>query len=290
MKSRCLPIEWSQQGGPLFFRQKNSRYNYRLCKMIWTKTSTNINDLFWVLQICLLSSNRQLILRFPKNSILYYPLKTARPPKHHLFWNSVSKEIPTNVQPISEHQSKNHHICSSYMFIIYVINMFTDSSVTSYFTYIILYIYHHIAQQNNSSIPSGKLTWLAGKWTCWVDVFPIEKWFPIESMLVYWRVSAFFTFFFVHQGLTVRFTKPPPKLQNLAPLATNRFQSLRFLRQEASVPNTIDHVNVYTTYMSLVEHWPTLLENATQSAGLAGVSSEMGLDDGLLVCTLLLLI
>ena len=27
-----------------------------------------------------------------------------------------------------------------------------------------------------------------------------------------------------------------------------------------------------------------------QSAGLAGVSSEMGLDDGLLVCTLLLLI
>ena len=28
----------------------------------------------------------------------------------------------------------------------------------------------------------------------------------------------------------------------------------------------------------------------TQSAGLAGVSSGMGLDDGLLVCTLLLLI
>jgi len=27
-----------------------------------------------------------------------------------------------------------------------------------------------------------------------------------------------------------------------------------------------------------------------ESAGLAGVSSEMGLDDGLLVCTLLLLI
>ena len=29
---------------------------------------------------------------------------------------------------------------------------------------------------------------------------------------------------------------------------------------------------------------------AKKSAGLAGVSSEMGLDDGLLVCTLLLLI
>ena len=30
--------------------------------------------------------------------------------------------------------------------------------------------------------------------------------------------------------------------------------------------------------------------NDRKSAGLAGVSSEMGLDDGLLVCTLLLLI
>ena len=29
---------------------------------------------------------------------------------------------------------------------------------------------------------------------------------------------------------------------------------------------------------------------SNKSAGLAGVSSEMGLDDGLLVCTLLLLI
>ena len=29
-------------------------------------------------------------------------------------------------------------------------------------------------------IPSGKLTWLAGKWTFWVDVFTIWKWdFPL---------------------------------------------------------------------------------------------------------------
>ena len=34
----------------------------------------------------------------------------------------------------------------------------------------------------------------------------------------------------------------------------------------------------------------TKSNQATKSAGLAGVSSEMGLDEGLLVCTLLLLI
>ena len=33
-----------------------------------------------------------------------------------------------------------------------------------------------------------------------------------------------------------------------------------------------------------------MTSNDRESAGLAGVSSEMGLDDGLLVCTLLLLI
>ena len=37
-------------------------------------------------------------------------------------------------------------------------------------------------------LPSGKLTWLAGKWTRNEDVFPIENEDLSIAMLVYWRV------------------------------------------------------------------------------------------------------
>jgi len=54
-----------------------------------------------------------------------------------------------------------------------------------------------------------------------------------------------------------------------------------FQEELVSCPNGIFSVNVTKPYQIIVHH---------KSAGLAGVSSEMGLDDGLLVCTLLLLI
>ena len=170
--------------------------------MIWKKTSTNINDLFWVLQICLLSSNRQLILRFPKNSIPYYPLKTARPPKHNLFWNSVSKEIPTNIQPISEHQSKNHH-----MFIIYVINMFTDSSVTSYFTYHFCDISSHSsAKQQLNSL--WKFNIAPEKW--WLeDYFPIGK-VTFQGRAVKLREGIWFFYLFVFTKVWPFYSPPLP--------------------------------------------------------------------------------
>ena len=52
-------------------------------------------------------------------------------------------------------------------------------------------------------------------------------------------------------------------------------------------PSTLIHVTGISVYLYLLSKSNI---HVGESAGLAGVSSGMGLDDGLLVCTLLLLI